>query len=177
MTSWILKPHTSNKIFLLHIRQPKTWQPICARCFKCANWQHLTSQSIYLIAILLGMMVALLSLRVQDPGFTFLSIQAWLCVTNSPRVVLGNGTIRALVMGKGPMMEYKFVWSNSYIKNNWINMGFYSKMPNMLFHSFRSSMNLGHATYENAQFHVDYIFIEIKVGEVNRTHGSNYCKF
>jgi hypothetical protein len=40
-----------------------------------------------------------------------------------------------------------------------------------------SLMNLGHAIYENAQFHVDYIFIEIKVGEVNRTHGSNYCRF
>ncbi len=38
----------------------------------------------------------------------------------------------------------------------------------------QSSMNLGHATYENVQFHVDYIFIEIKVGEMNKTHGSNY---
>jgi len=40
----------------------------------------------------------------------------------------------------------------------------------------QSLMNLGHATNDNAQLHVD-IFIEIKVGEMKRTHGSNYCSF
>jgi hypothetical protein len=38
-------------------------------------------------------------------------------------------------------------------------------------------MNLGHAIYENVQLSVDYIFIEIRVGEVNKTHGSTIARF
>jgi hypothetical protein len=37
----------------------------------------------------------------------------------------------------------------------------------------QSSMNLGHATYEHAWLDVKHNFMEIKVGEVNRTHGYN----
>jgi hypothetical protein len=75
--------------------------------------------------------------------------------------------------GKGPHDGAKTCLKQTLPKEQLKSNGILLQNAQDVVSFLRSLMSLGHATYENVRLHVDQNFIEIKIGEMNRTHGYN----